>query len=153
MVALAPVGLTHLLMACSPESTTADGNVADAYALVIEWFADRSSADPDPLLVFVEARGEGFEIELPAQASVVEASASFADVQFIDDRSEAIGDDGAVRDDGILLALGAAVVDGSEAIVECDEILTSEEMTTWRFELRYVGNEWLLLQEPTEVEP
>ena len=152
MVALAPIGLTHLFMACSPASTSADGDVADAYAVVIEWFADRSSDDPDPLLVFVEARGEGFEIELPAQASVVEASASFADVQFIDDRSEAIGDDG-VRDDGILLALGPAVMDGDGAIVECDEIVTSETMTSWRFELRYVRNEWLLVHEPTELEP
>ena len=152
LVALAPLALIPLWTACSP-GTSSDAAVADAYSEVIKWFADRSPDDPDPLTVFVEARGEGFEIELLAQAAVVEASAPFADVEFIDDRSEAIGDDGVVRDEGLLLAFGPAVLEAELAIIECDEIITMESMHSWRFELRYVGDGWLVLEDAIEVSP
>jgi hypothetical protein len=132
----------------SNDDPTSEGQVADAYGHVIRWFVERRASEADQQLVFVEALGEGVGIALDTQAAIVESTQSFADVRFIDDRSEALDADG-VRDDGILLALGPAVVDGNSAVIECDEVQSETALISRSFDLRHVGDEWSLRGDPT----
>ncbi len=97
-----------LISGCTSDGPAERGSTADAYALVLQWFVDRSESEVDPPLVFVEALGEGVSIGLDTQAAVLSSTVDFAEVRFIDDRSEALSD-GVVRDGGILIALGPIV--------------------------------------------
>jgi hypothetical protein len=140
------------MSACADDDEPpSEGSTHGAYATVIQWFVDRAPGEPDQqVVVFVEARGDGVGIDLDTQASVVESTQSFADVRFIDDRSEALDSDG-VRDEGILLALGPVVAEGNSAVIEADELLDDESVTSRRFELRLVDGEWARRGEPALV--
>lgn len=136
------------VMSCSSANSSEKGDVVDAYAQVIRWFVERAPSGADTQLVFVEARGEGLGIDLDVQAAVVKSTQSVADVRFIDDRSEAIQED-QVRDGGILLAIGPAVVDGRSATIECDEYRDVDVAISRRFSLVFAGGEWVVRGEPT----
>ncbi len=129
------------LVACSPDRAAPAATVADAYAGTVRWFVDRS-ADPEGRPpVFVEARGEGVSIGLETQAAVVSAADGFADVRFIDHRSEALDTDG-VRDGGIFLALGAAVQDNRSVTIDVDEILSETSKISWEFVFDDTDGSW-----------
>jgi hypothetical protein len=151
LVAAVVVGVALLAAACGSDGEpTNEGSTHDAYAAVIRWFVDRLPGDAEQHVVFIEARGEGVGIDLDTQAAVVEVSQPFADVRFIDDRSEAIDADG-VRDGGVLLGLGPVVVEARTAVIEADEIVDEDTVVSRRFELRLVDDEWVLPGEPAMV--
>lgn len=136
----------------SKGDTEPHGDTADAYAVVVRWFVDNSAAtggnpDVNPV-VLIEARGEGVGIGLETQVALVAAADEFADVRFIDDRSEAM-DGGEVRDGVILLALGSAITDGTMANVVCDQIVGAEVVLSWTFNLGYGTDGWTLTSDPT----
>src|SRR5688572_4444459 len=120
--------------ACSPDKSGSESDVAGAYARLIQWFVDRTEPAPDdegerdPVVVFVEARGEGFNVGLSMQAAIIARAEPFATVRFIDDRSEALTDgDAPVQDEGLLLALGPAKEHGSKVVIECDEFVSLDD--------------------------
>lgn len=135
-------------LACSDRDAD-EVDVGGAYSRVVQWFADRSDADPVPLVVFVEARGDGLVIDLAVQAEVVETNHEIADVRFVDDRAEALEDDGtAIRDEGILVALGPLVDVGDSVTIEVDQYDGPDPELTWSFDLRPAGDVWTLNGEP-----
>jgi hypothetical protein len=136
--------------ACSTRSPAPDvaGEVSEAYAVVIRWFVDSGGADREDSLVYVIPLGEGTTIGLDTQAAVVAATESFADVRFIDDRSEVLVDEG-VRDDALLLALGPSVTNGRRATIECAQVESTDEEALWSFELVYRNDTWVLTDDPT----
>jgi hypothetical protein len=147
-LAVAVATIVPLGAACgSADEPATEGSTHDAYAAVIQWFVSRVPGERDQQVVFVEARGEGVGIDLETQAAVVASTESFADVRFIDDRSEALDEEG-VRDDGIALALGPVVTEDSTAVVEADELLDEDTLESRRFDLRLVEGEWVLQGEP-----
>ena len=138
-----------LVAACgSADEPATVGSTHEAYATVIRWFVGRMPGDADRPVVFVEARGEGVGIDLDTQASVVDSTQSFAEVRFIDDRSEALDSEG-VRDGGILLALGPVVAEANTAVIEADELLDEDRVTSRHFELHASDGDWVLQGEPT----
>lgn len=136
-----------LIAGCSSESSTDGGSTADAYAVVIGWFVDRSSSEGERPLVFVEALGEGVGIGLDTQAAVVSSTEEFAEVRFIDDRSEAF-DGEVVRDGGIFLALGPAVGSDRSSTIEAVEIESESETASWTFDLVTRAGVWGLRGDP-----
>ncbi len=107
-----------------------------AYTAIVDWFADRFSNDPEPLVVFVEPLRDGGPINLDDQATVVERTSKLASVQFIDSRDEVFvkndEDQPEIRDDGVLLAVGPALRDGLWAEVVCDEVAADGTITAER---------------------
>jgi hypothetical protein len=136
-----------LVGACASTSGD-DPDVAGAYAYIIEWIVADSASDSDPPVAFVVPQGEGFGIDLSLQAGVISDLEDEVDVRFVDDRTEAF-DDGAVRDDGVLIGLGPAVTDGAEVVIDGDETVSIDEVTAWEFRLRRVGDEWSFTAPPT----
>jgi hypothetical protein len=146
--------VVHLLVACSSSGSGDDADVGGAYAAVVRWFVDQSAKGADTPVVFVDTQGEGFEIELGLQATIVSATEEFAHVRFIDDRSEAFGERGeTVRDEGILLAVAPAVIDGRRVSIDCDQIIAPDRVTSWTFELQRDSEQrWSLVVAPTTID-
>ena len=142
--------MTALVPACSSDAQPARGSTADAYAVVVRWFVDHTESGSDHPVVFAGALGEGISIGLDTQAAVISATAEFADVRFIDDRSEVFEND-AVRDDGILVALGPAVESEGSTTVESAEFTSPTDMIGWTFDLAFRNGTWNLSREPTRV--
>ena len=136
----------------SPESDL-DADIGGAYAEVVRWFVDQSPAGSDPRVVFVDTLGDGFEIDLELQAAIVSSSAEFAQVRFIDDRSEAFSGGEVVRDEGLLLSLGPAVIDRRTVSINSDEVESPEIATSWTFVVRldHEGR-WALAGPPSAFE-
>ena len=104
-------------------------------------------------MVFVDVLGEGFEIDLDLQAAIVSSSEEFAQVRFIDARSEAFGDGDTVRDEGFLLAFGPAAIDGRTASITSDEVDSPDSARSWSFEVRHDGEgRWSLVGAPSTIE-
>lgn len=140
--------LTWVLNSCSSDSDDAD--VAGAYSEVLRWFVDRGGPHSERPVVFIEPRGEGLDIGLDTQAAVISAADGFAEVRFIDDRSEALDEEG-VRDGGIFIALGPGTQDRDLLIVECDEILAEDDELSWSFTLRYRDGQWSRIGTPQPI--
>lgn len=140
--------LLPLVVACRSGSA-ADVDVAGAYAVIIDWFVGRTATGSELPVVFVVAQGEGFNVELSLQAAIISDTEDHADVRFIDDPGEAYGDDDRVRADGTLLAVGPAVVDRRNTVVDVDEVVVMDTATTWRFVLREDGGDWSLIEPPS----
>ena len=145
-----------VLAACSTPSPTAPQVRAGAvYDSVVRWFAQSSTADPDPLPVFIEPRGEGASIALDVQAELVKSTDDIATVRFIDSRDEALvtNDDGTVvvADGGILLRLAPVVEEGDKVRLDVDVHDRDEQFRTMQFDLRLVGDSWVIDHPPTEV--
>ncbi len=140
-----------LISGCTSDGPAERGSTADAYALVLQWFVDRSESEVDPPLVFVEALGEGVSIGLDTQAAVLSSTVDFAEVRFIDDRSEALSD-GVVRDGGILIALGPIVGAGTEVSIESAHITSESSTIVWAFSLVSRDAEWRMRNEPEQVD-
>lgn len=138
-----------MVAACTSDKPQQSGPTSGAYVAVVQWFVENSPDAQDRPIVFVEARGEGLGVGLETQAAVVSGANDFADVRFIDDRSEAMDSDG-VRDNGLFIALGPLVEDGDLFNVECDQVLSEEESTVWFFTLRFRNDTWQLTLPPLE---
>ena len=146
------------LASCGSDPAPQRGPTAGAYATVVRWFVDRSgtqttAAEDDDVdettVVFVEPRGEGMTFGVDMQAEIIEATEPFADLRFIDDRAEALDDEGLVRDGSIFLALGPSTPKGSSTTIECDEISSDASSRPLVFELRWRRDEWVLAGPPS----
>ncbi len=125
------------------------------YDKIVQWFADESTDDPEPLPVFIEPRGEGASIQLDVQAELIKSTQDFATVKFIDSRDEAFvtEEDGTtvVADDGILIRLAPVVEEGDKVRIDVDLHDKDEEFRTMQFNLHLVGDEWVIDREPIRV--
>lgn len=140
--------------ACS-NSSESEIRASAVYEGVMRWLAAQSLADPEPLPVFVEPRGEGTSIDLEVQADVVESSADVADVRFIDTRDEALVTDDetgtvVVRDDGVLIRLGPVLEEGQRVTLDVDVFVNEEIDQTLRFSMLATGDQWRVLGDPVE---
>ena len=125
------------------------------YAEVLHWFADARNDDPEPLPVFVEARGEGASIPLEVQAELVTEVEEVVDVRFIDSRDEAFvtDDDGVpvVADGGMLLRLSPVDEMADPVRIDVDIHLEDDRFMTLAFELRQVDDGWVVSGDPEQV--
>lgn len=125
------------------------------YDKIVRWFADESTADPEPLPVFIEPRGEGASIQLDVQAELIKSTQDLATVKFIDSRDEALvtKEDGTtvVADDGIHIRLAPVVEEGDKVRIDVDLHDKDEEFTTMQFNLHRVGDEWVIDRDPIRV--
>ncbi len=138
-----------------------DDRTAAVYNSVLTWVLDGepgvgAGERPDWTL-FVAPRSE-IEIDLDVQVAVVEALDSSIFVRFIDERTEAVHEnvaDNAVRDDGILVGLGAVEQEGDIVEVYVDRYQNANEVEAWWIILRRSGNVWQLVDTPesTDVRP
>lgn len=142
--------LMLLATACTSRTPEQQGSTSDAYAVVLQWFAKNAATALERPVVYVEARGEGLGVGLDTQAAIVASTADFADVRFIDDRSEALDSDG-VRDGGVFVALGPLIDDGRDFTIECDQILSEDASIVWTFSLSYSGEVWSLTAPPVQA--
>jgi hypothetical protein len=126
---------------------------------VVRWFADRGTDDPEPLPVFIEARGEGASIDLAVQAELIDLTAEDAIARFIDSREEAVADDGeddsagpTVRDDGVLIRLDPVLENGPPMTLDVDEYVDETTFRTLRFTLsQSTDDTWRVVGEPVAV--
>ena len=156
-VVLAAIVLTSTCASgCSSNSPTSPVVRAGAvYETVVQWFAQSSSTDPDPLPVFIEPRGEGTSIGLDVQAELVKSTHDLATVKFIDSRDEALitNADGTVvvADGGILIRLAPVIEKGKKVRLDVDVHEHDETFRTMQFDLSLVGENWVLDQQPIVV--
>lgn len=126
-----------------------EADIAGAYSHIMEWVAQRSGSDSDRPVVYAVALGEGFSIDLSLQAKILDNVGDEVDVRFVDDRSEAFAD-GTVRDGGVLMAVGPAVEDNRDIVIEGEETTDDERVIHWRFELRADRNaDWSFVRAPS----
>jgi hypothetical protein len=142
--------------ACSsPSPENPQVRAGAVYDTVVRWFAARSAADPDPLPVFIEPRGEGASIELDVQAELVKSTKDVATVRFIDARQEALisKDDGTVvvADDGVLIRLAPVVEEGKKVQLDVDVHDHDEQFKTLQFSLDLVSDQWVIKDQPIDV--
>ncbi len=147
------VSLTAACSAASPENP--EVRAGAVYDSIVQWFADESTDDPEPLPVFIEPRGEGATIQLDVQAELIKSAQDFATVKFIDSRDEALvtDEDGktVVADDGILIRLAPVVEEGDKVRIDVDVHDTDEKFKTMQFNLHRVGDAWVIDGKPVEV--
>lgn len=144
------IALTALAMVACVSATPTEDREAAVYVEVARWFlSDVASETP----VFLDHREEG-EIDLAVQAAVVERLGEFQSVRFIDSVSEAVDETepGApVRDGGVFLRLGSLEGDGVVSLV-VSRYVSADEVETYRFTLRVVGDRWDIQGVPTPVQ-
>jgi hypothetical protein len=147
------VSLTATCSAPSPENP--EVRAGAVYDTIVRWFAAESTTDPDPLPVFIEARGEGASIQLDVQAELIKSTNDVATVRFIDSRDEALvtNDDGTVvvADGGILIRLAPVVEEGKKVRIDVDLHEKDEEFRTMQFNLSLVNDQWVIDQAPVDV--
>jgi hypothetical protein len=147
------VSLTAACSAASPENP--EVRAGAVYDSIVRWFAAESTTDPDPLPVFIEARGEGASIQLDVQAELVKSTEDVATVRFTDTRDEALitNEDGTVvvADDGILIRLAPVVEEGDKVRIDVDVHDKDEEFRTMQFNLSLVNDQWVIDQAPVDV--
>ena len=148
--------IVSLAAACSaPSPENPEVRASAVYDTIVQWFADESTSDPEPLPVFIEPRGEGASIELDVQADLVKSSKDFATVKFIDSRDEALitNEDGTVvvADDGVLIRLAPVVEEGDKVRIDVDVHDKDEQFKTLQFNLHRVGDAWIMDHDPVTV--
>jgi hypothetical protein len=148
--------IVSLIAACSAASPeNPEVRAGAVYDSIVRWFAQESSDDPDPLPVFIEARGEGASIQLDVQAELIKSTDDIATVKFIDSRDEALvtNEDGTVvvSDDGILIRLAPVVEEGDRVRIDVDVHEEDEQFRTMQFNLRRVNDEWVINGAPDNV--
>jgi hypothetical protein len=142
--------------ACTTSSDS-DVRAAAVYEAVVRWFAERHDDDPEPLPVFIEARGEGAETDLAVQAELIDLTVDDATVRFIDAREEAVGEDEddpdqqAVRDGGVLIRLEPVLENGPPMTLDVDEYVDETTFRTLRFTLSEDGDNWQVVGGPVDV--
>jgi hypothetical protein len=145
-----------MLAACSsPSPANPQARAGAVYDAIVRWFAAKDSSDPDPLPVFIEPRGEGASIQLDVQAALVKSTKDVATVRFIDSRDEALVTDEngtvVVADNGILLRLAPVIEKGNLVQIDVDVHDHDEVFRTLQFDLKLVGDHWVISQPPKDV--
>jgi len=153
LILAAIVSITAACSSPSPENP--EVRAGAVYDAIVRWYADKSAADPDPLPVFVEPRGEGASIALYVQADVIKSTQDVATVRFIDSRDEALvtKDDGtvAVADDGVLLRFAPVVEKGDKVSLAIDQHDHDDQFKTLQFDLDQVNDKWVIAGQPVEI--
>lgn len=108
---------------------------ADAYTAIVTWQAGEQepilAADGDeqlPVIFIVAASGDN--IDVGVQATVTSATSSEAIVRFADEAADGFdprGDDAPVREDGVMLAIGAIPPASHSIKVEVDRYTTQDD--------------------------
>lgn len=151
------LGLTVALAGCGGDGGSAAGP-ADAYAVMLEWLAENDVATPGEGcgddVVFVESIGAD-GIALDVQVELIDHFEGELDIRFVDSREEAVDDsapEAPVRDECVLVGLGP-IPDGTLIEVRGEVYEERDSVTGYRFDLVRGGRIWLLVDEPTMVEP
>jgi hypothetical protein len=133
------------LSACA-DADPVDGSAREAavYEAVIGSIASAERGADDVPVVFV-VRGDGGEISIDVQAAVAAAMVDEVDVRFADDRVETVdesADDVPVRDDGVLLAVGAVPDEGTTIDVPVERYLSESDRRLLVVTVRWVDPDW-----------
>lgn len=143
-----------LVAACTTGSES-EVRAGAVYEGVIRWFASEQAVTDEPLVMFVEPRGEGTSIDIAVQAEVVEAAADAVEVTFIDSRDEALEADEegtqVVRHDGMLIRVGPVLEEGRRVTLEVDVFVDEDTDRGLRFSLLAAGDTWKVIGEPAEL--
>jgi len=149
------------LTSCSsaPDDRVAgDDRTAAVYESILDWMLDEEggidSGDRPEWVMFVATRSEE-PIDIDVQVAVVEALDPRIFVRFIDERTEAVdadSDDEPVRDDGILVGLGAVPREGDSVEVYADRYRDSDDVEAWHMTVHRSGDSWELSGAPTKAD-
>ncbi len=156
-VAVVAVGLT----ACSSGSddpAAGDGRTAAVYESILHWMIDEEhvveSNERPEWVMFVAPRSEE-PIDIDVQVAVVGALDPRIFVRFIDDRTEAVDADSEgepVRDEGILVGLGAVPQESDRVEVYADRYRNSDDVEAWTVTVRRSGDTWELVGDPAPAD-
>jgi hypothetical protein len=144
LAALGALGLGGIgLSACTDETSPEEGTDAAIYAEVLRHVNDVPTVDEAPLL-FVRPVA-GHTIDLSVQAKVVKALDDVATVRFVDEDDEVVLVDEPlepVRDDGVVVTIGAIARVGSRAEVVAERYVDRRHVRELCVALRQVGDAW-----------
>ena len=129
--------LVASLVSCGSDvedPVAADDRTAAVYNSVLTWVLDGEpgvgAVEKPDWTLFVAPRSE-IQIDLDVQVAVIEALDPSIFVRFIDERAEAVHEnvaDNAVRDDGMLVGLGAVEQEGDIVEVYVDRYRNANEV-------------------------
>ena len=159
------VGVVTLTLAACDQADddpkAGEGREAAVYESILEWILDEEPvADTDERpgwTMYVTSRHER-PVAVEVEVLVVEALDERIVVRFIDERGEAV-DEGAenqpVRENGMLVGLGAVPVEGDRVDVYIDRYLEIDDVVAWEVTVRSVGETWTITGVPlaTDVRP
>lgn len=149
--------------ACTPtddDPTDGLGREAAVYESVLGWLLEDEPLPEDgerpPWTMYVSSRHER-PIGVDVQVRVVEALDETVGVRFIDQRSEAVDEaatEQPVREDGILVGLGAVPTEGDSIDVYVDRYRALADVEAWEVGLRRAGDTWDVAgATPVDVRP
>lgn len=159
----AACAISTILVACTAaadDPSAGDGREAAVYEAVLGWMLDEdpqdmSSDDPEETAtMFVVSRHEE-PIAVDVQALVVEALDDRVDVRFIDERGEAVaeGDEHQpVRDDGLLVGLGAVPPEGDSVEVYVDRYRKIDDIDAFDVAVQRRGATWEVVGVPAAAD-
>jgi hypothetical protein len=153
------------LVACTTaddDPREGDGREAAVYESVLVWMLDeepqRASDDVSDeragWTMYVTSRHEE-PIGVDVQAFIVEALDDRVDVRFIDERTEAVEDGDErqpVREDGILVGLGAVPPEGDSVDVYVDRYREIDDIQAFDVAVRRRGDTWEVVGVPAAAE-
>lgn len=164
MLALLVVCVALVAAACSSEpggASEGDDRTAAVYRSILSWFVDAEGPLAEDheadWVMFIATRSEE-PIDIDVQAALVEGMESDVFVRFIDARAEAVdeeSDNEVVRDDGILIGLGAVPDESDTVEVYTDRYRDATDVEAWLVTIRRSGDNWQVVgePEPTDVRP
>jgi hypothetical protein len=130
---------------CGSDDTQATSDVepADAYTAIVEWQAgelepvvDDNGAVQLPVIYIVSADGE--TIDVGVQADVAASTVDIATVRFADDSGDSFDadlDDDPVRDDGVMLLVGAMPQPAPTVTVDLRRYVGADESEPFQLEI------------------
>lgn len=131
--------------ACGSDDARATSDVepADAYTAIVEWQASELEPVVDangkvqlPVIYIASANGE--TIDVGVQATVTESTVAIATVRFADDSGDAFDAglaDEPVRDDGVMLLVGAMPPPAPTVTVELRRYLGADRSEAFQLEI------------------
>jgi hypothetical protein len=159
------VGVATLTLAACDQADddprAGEGREAAVYESILEWILDEEPvADTDERpgwTMFVGSRHER-PIAVDVQVLVVETLDERIVVRFIDERAEAVDEDAdkqPVRENGMLVGLGAVPAEGDRVDVYVDRYRETDDVDAWEVTVRRAGESWTITGVPiaTDVRP
>ncbi|WP_229022806.1 hypothetical protein [Actinomarinicola tropica] len=156
------VVLVATLAGCTddgPEGAAEDPTqrLVEIYAAAIESVVDEARARPDDdadaITLFLEVRDD-VEVSAEVQVGVVGALEPWASVRFIDSLEEAVAvddDEAPVRNDGMLIGLGAVGEGATSTTVMIDRYEGPEATTVFEIDVQRRAGEWTVDGTPRTV--